>query len=174
MLTLSISMAAHGWTWHLEPGPYLLGFVIPFGFSLCMLLIVAILKLRDLPSNLRARRRPTMTPQQLEGLLQGTPPRIVDLRPREIFEGAKGHIRGAMNIPLSELRLRVGELDARQRDAIVLVDETDRLSHRALPMLSQEGHGWIYVLRGGMRAWRRNKLPVYKYKGHHPRHSLAG
>lgn len=159
MLTPSITLAA-GFRWHaVLEDPFMWG---PIAFAVVMLLILAGLKLRDLPSDRRARKAPTMTVQQLEALMVGNPPRIVDLRPREDFVGPKGHIRGALSIPLTDLRKRLGELDAKDRDAIVLVDETDELSHLALPLLTSAGCPWVYVLRGGMRAWRRARLPVYR------------
>jgi len=142
--------------WNQGTGPDLLhpAVLTPLGFALIMLLVILYLRLRELPSDLRARKAPTLTPQQVETLMMGSPPRIVDLRPREVFEGPKGHIRGAMSIPLIELRKRLKELNAQQRDAILLVDETDELSHVALPLVASEGQTWVYVLRGGMRAWR--------------------
>ncbi|WP_005031906.1 rhodanese-like domain-containing protein [Holophaga foetida] len=163
MLNRSFAMAAQG-SWGLDPSLLQPAFLIPIGFTLLVLLVLLFLRLRDLPSDRRARKAPTMTPLQLESLMMGSPPRIVDLRPRETYEGPKGHIRGAMSIPLTELRKRLHELDAKEKDAIILVDETDELSHLALPLLTGEGHNWIYVLRGGMRAWRRAKLPVYTHK----------
>ena len=133
---------------------------IPLLFAVLILLVILVLKLRELPSSRRARRAPTMTPQQVEMLTIGNPPVVVDLRPVELYDGPKGHIRGALSIPLPELRKRMGEIDMRGRDAILLVDETDELSHMALPLVTSAGHQWVYVLKGGMRAWRRAKLPL--------------
>lgn len=164
MLNRLIAMAAQGQPWWVESGLNHPAVLIPVGFALLMILVILFLKIRELPSDLRARKAPTLTPLQVEALMLGTPPRIVDIRPREIFEGPKGHIRGAMCIPLADLRKHLNMLDAKQRDAIILVDETDELSHLALPLITAEGHAWVYVLRGGMRAWRRAKLPIY-----HPR-----
>nr|WP_320132430.1 rhodanese-like domain-containing protein [uncultured Holophaga sp.] len=148
--------------WQTPSGTLNPAFGIPVAFACLVILVVIILKLRELPSSRRAKRAPTMTPHQVEALMIGTPPRIIDLRPLEEFNGAKGHIRGALSMPLPDLRKRLGELNARDRDAILLVDETDELSHLALPLLTSAGHPWVYVLKGGMRAWRRAKLPLYK------------
>jgi len=161
MLNPSITMAVQGRSWWTESGFDHPAVLIPVGFALLMILVILFLKIREWPSDRRARKAPTLTPMQVEALMLGTPPRVIDLRPREAYDGPKGHLRGAMSIPFGELRKRMHELDAQQKDAIVLVDETDELSHLALPLLVGEGHGWVYVLRGGMRAWRRAKLPVY-------------
>lgn len=135
------------------------------GASLLLVLVALWLKLRDLPSRLRARRRSTLDPTQLEELMIGTPPQIVDLRPKDTYLGEKGHIRGALNIPYDEFQKRIDELDTSHPRPIVLVDESDALSHRIMPLLEERGHRWIYVLKGGYRAWRRAKYPVYSTPG---------
>jgi len=133
---------------------------LPAGISLLLLLAAMGLKLRTLPSRLRARHKSTLDPTQLEELMIGTPPQVVDLRPREAYMGEKGHIRGALNIPFSEFKQRVDELDTSHPRPIVLVDESDALSHQIMPLLEARGHRWIYVLKGGFRAWRQEKYPV--------------
>lgn len=134
---------------------------IPVAFSVLLILIAVILKVRTLPSALRARNKSTLDPTQLEELMIGTPPQIVDLRTKEDYEGKAGHIRGALNIPFNEFQKRIDELDTSHPRPIVLVDETDKLSHLVMPTLEQRGHRWIYVLKGGFRAWRWSKYPIY-------------
>jgi len=140
-------------------------FLIPIGFGVLLLLIVVIIKARDLPSRLRARGKSTMDPEQLEELMIGTPPNILDIRTEPEFRGERGHIRGAVNIPFSQLEKRLDELDTSHPRPIVLVDENDVLSHLAFPLVAARGHSWLYVLRGGMKAWRRAKLPTYVIQG---------
>lgn len=139
-------------------------FLIPIGFGVFMLLVALILKARDIPSWYRARGQRTLDPEQLEELMIGSPPQIIDLRTRHEYTGPKGHIRSAVSLPISDLEKRLDELDTRHPRPIVLVDESDKLSHQALATLAARGHQWIYVLKGGMRAWRRAKLPVYVFE----------
>jgi rhodanese-related sulfurtransferase len=152
-----------GWVAYVKGLPT--GTQVVAGASLLLILIALYLKLRDLPSNLRARKKSTLDPTQLEELMIGTPPQIVDLRPKEAYLGEKGHIRGAVNIPYTEFQKRIDELDTSHPRPIVLVDESDALSHQALPFLEERGHRWIYVLKGGFKAWRRAKFPVYSTPG---------
>jgi 3-mercaptopyruvate sulfurtransferase SseA len=70
-----------------------------------------------------------------------------------------------VNIPFAQLQKRLDELDTSHPRPIVLVDENDVLSHQAFPMLAARGHTWVYVLKGGMRGWRRAKLPTYVFQG---------
>lgn len=144
-------------TWFANLPPW----AIPAGLSAILILAVFYLKLRTIPSAIRARHKSTLDPIQLEELMIGTPPQIVDLRPKEEYEGKKGHIRGALNIPYTEFRKRIDELDTSHPRPIVLVDETDKLSHEVMPLLEKQGHRWLYVLKGGFRAWRASKYPVY-------------
>jgi hypothetical protein len=70
-------------------------------------------KLREIPGEHRARKFPdhkVMDPIQVEELMSGTPPIIVDLRSLEEFKGELGRIRAAMNIPYPDLQRRIEEL----------------------------------------------------------------
>lgn len=171
MLSLPVSLAlfepppgASQSSW-LDPWMNRPEFLIPIGFGILLLLVVFYLKARDWPSRWRARGKSTLDTTQLEELVIGSPPQIVDLRSEQEFRGVRGHIRNAVNIPFSQLQQRLGELNTKNPRPIVLVDESDVLSHLAFPMLAARGYTWLYVLRGGMKAWRRAKLPTYVAQG---------
>ncbi len=172
MMTLPVYLALLGpappSSW-LEPWMSRPEFLYPIAFGILMLLVVAGLKVRDLPSRWRARGRNTLDPGQVEELMLGTPPNILDLRSEAEFRGLHGHIRYAVNIPLAQLQQRLDELDTSHPRPIVLVDENDVLSHQAYPLVAARGHTWLYVLKGGMKAWRRAKLPTYVFQGK-PKH----
>lgn len=55
----------------------------PVAIAAVLVLVALIMKLRALPSHLRGRHKSTLDPIQLEELMAGAPPQIVDLRPRE-------------------------------------------------------------------------------------------
>jgi rhodanese-related sulfurtransferase len=137
-------------------------FYIGAGIFLLAILVYAVVKLRDVPHNSRAKLNPTMDPIQVEELMHGTPPLILDLRPVEEFKGKLGHLRGALNIPFSELARRIDEVRGSTGNRpVILVDQDDRLSHLAVPLMRKEGFEWLYVLKGGMKWWVAKKLPVY-------------
>jgi 3-mercaptopyruvate sulfurtransferase SseA len=140
---------------------------IPLAFTALVLLLLLIIRLQRIPSDLRAKKAPTLDPIQLEELMIGNPPQVVDLRSPEEFQGKKGHIRNSVNIPITEFRKRITELETSHPRPIVLVDETDFISHEVLPLVKAQGHPWIYVLKGGYRAWRQAKLPTYQYTDKH-------
>lgn len=127
------------------------------GFLLLAILVALIRRLR--------RRKvadiPKLDPDQLEQLMQGRPPILVDLRLPHEFKGPRGHIRGAMNIPLAELQARLGELEDREPRPIVLIDERNENSLKAARLLQAKGFTWFYVLEGGFHAWRLEHMPTY-------------
>jgi len=96
----------------------------------------------------------------LEELAHGSQMVVIDLRPPEDFNGPKGHLRGAHNMPIQMLLRRIGEVAKDKRQLVVLVDGSDAVSHQAAALLQAEGYLWVRVLKGGMRAWRARALPV--------------
>jgi rhodanese-related sulfurtransferase len=139
------------------------GLIVFSGFALLILLIGGGKWLRDLPSNRRAKKGgPTLEPRQVEELMSGSGPLIMDLRSPSVFMAKPGHIRGSVNIPLAILAREIDRFDPAEKRPVVLVDATDELSHRAFLLLKAKGFGWVYVLKGGMKAWKRDGLPMYR------------
>ncbi len=135
-------------------------FQYPLAFGAFLLLALLIYRLPDILAWRRARHKEVLLPIELESCMVGSAPVIIDLRPEMEFYGAKGHIRGAYNVPIELLSRRIEELAKDKRHLVVLVDESDRVSHRAAPILQASGYLWVRVLRGGMRSWRNGNLPV--------------
>jgi rhodanese-related sulfurtransferase len=132
----------------------------PFFFAVAILVALFFYRLPDLLSWNRARHKETLRPIDLDPLMSGTKMVIIDLRPPELFNGPKGHLRGSYNFPIQMLRRRIAEVASDKRQLVVLVDGSDKLSHLAAPILQSEGYTWVRVLQGGIRAWRAQRLPV--------------
>lgn len=145
--------------WQKNPEMTILGSVALI--ILLILLFALIFRFPEIKSHFRAKRSQVMEPVQVEELMTGNPPCIIDLRTHDVFLGKVGHIRGSLNIPFAELRKRIHEVAKVQGKPIVLVDDCDELSHLAFPIILESGHTWVYVLKGGLRAWKRAKLPLY-------------
>jgi rhodanese-related sulfurtransferase len=77
----------------------------------------------------------------------------VDVRGPDEFDGPLGHIDGARNVPLAELRASIPELAAQGRP-LVMVCLTDKRSSQAASELAAAGTRDVAVLRGGMKGWR--------------------
>lgn len=152
MLAAALAPATlEGW---MKEYPFLPG----LGFAVVCLLILLLVATPRLASRRRAKGRPVLDPMQVEELLLGSGALVVDIREPDAFK--TGHIRGCMHVPFQELASRFKAPDPQARRALVLVDETDVLSHQALDLLASRGFTWVYVMRGGMRAWRQASRPI--------------
>lgn len=144
------------WNAWFQTHPHLPGLAI----AVTCLLLLGVVLLPRLVSWHRGRHRPVLDPIQLEELLVGPGALVVDLRDPARFR--QGHIRGSLNLAWGPFEARFLAPDPQARRAIVLVDETDAVSHQAYALLAARGFQWIYVLKGGLRAWRRANRPLAK------------
>ncbi|MFO0826890.1 MAG: rhodanese-like domain-containing protein [Phycisphaerales bacterium] len=87
----------------------------------------------------------------------GGSPNAVWLDPRPEADFEKGHIPGAINIPFARLD---AEQEFRLRGVTVIVvydsDFDDALVKAVAKRLVAAGHKEVYVLRGGLKAWKRD------------------
>jgi rhodanese-related sulfurtransferase len=137
-------------------GVYLPGLLMA-GVCLLVLLLVA---LPALASWRRGRGRHVLDTAAVESLLLGAGALVVDLRDAKAFR--TGHIRGCLQVPFGEVATRFEGPDPKAVRSLILVDETDELSHRAYDLLVRRGFEGVYVMKGGMRAWRRASRPMAK------------
>jgi len=129
-------------------------------FAVVCLLVGLLVSLPRIATWRRAKGRPVLTPLQVEAMLTGAGALVVDLRHPAEF--ATGHIRGCLHVPYAEMAARFVKPDPKAKRAMVLVDETDLVSHQALDLLTARGFTWVYVLKGGMEAWRSANRPLVK------------
>jgi len=154
MLTAALAPTTlEGW---MKDYPFLPGILFA---ALCILLLVFV-ALPRIASWRRGRGRPGLDPVQVSELVSGLGALVVDLRNAESFRA--GHIRGSLHVPYEELRARFVTPDPKASRALVLVDDTDELSNHAFDLLAARGYQAVYVLRGGMKAWRRAGRPILK------------
>ncbi len=93
---------------------------------------------------------------------------VVDVRRADEFCGARGHLRGARNIPLDDLQRRISELAAFKGCGLTLVCRTQIRSATAAALLGNAGFADARVLRGGMDRWNDLGLPVEDRAGAAP------
>lgn len=84
---------------------------------------------------------------------------VIDIRDREAFMG--GHIVNALNIPDKDL-LNHDKLKKMQEKPIILVCKQGQTSSVAASKLRKQGFKQVYVLKGGIDAWKESGLPVFK------------
>lgn len=90
---------------------------------------------------------------------------VADVRAPDEFEGPLGHIPGARNIPIDDVRERIEEFEPARRRPIVLVCKTDRRSATGAQLLRARGFLDVRVLRGGMVEWNQEGLTVERVLG---------
>ena len=80
---------------------------------------------------------------------------IVDLRDPADFK--KECIARSVNIPADRIQKELGKLDKTR--PVLLVDDDGRRSRMASPLLRGTGFKEVFILAGGLNAWRTAKLP---------------
>ncbi len=83
---------------------------------------------------------------------------ILDVR--EAHEFIKGHIDGAINIPLGKINERLNQIEEYKNKPIIVVCQNGARSIPACKNLFKEGYQQLFSITGGMISWEENKLPV--------------
>ena len=87
---------------------------------------------------------------------------VVVLDVREPSETAGGKIAKAIQIPMSALPKRVGELEKHKGKTVIVYCKTGARASAACKELSRQGFEKVYSLNGGMLAWQDAHLPISK------------
>lgn len=74
---------------------------------------------------------------------------LIDVREPNEFDN--GHILGARNIPLSQMKMRM--LEIRPDKPVYLYCQSSQRSGRAAQILRRKGYKDLYQLKGGFKKW---------------------
>jgi uncharacterized membrane protein YdjX (TVP38/TMEM64 family)/rhodanese-related sulfurtransferase len=124
---------------------------------IALALLAAVGFLPRLVKRLRAKPAATLDIPDLSARLGGE---TVVLDVREASDYAAGHIAGARNIPLPELRNRLAELEDWRDRPVAVVCRTDKRSAQAVRMLSEQGFKEPLLVKEGMQRWQNDGLPL--------------
>lgn len=113
--------------------------------------------LADRPDLVRTTERASV-PMLIEELNSANPPVILDVRSQQ--EWKEGHIPDSLNIPLSQLKERLGEVPRDRRIAVHCAG--GYRSSIAASLLDQNGANNLVELAGGITAWEAANHPVEK------------
>lgn len=94
-------------------------------------------------------------PAYFEDLANST---IIDVRPNQVYKN--GTIKGAINIPINELRNRLDEIPKNKK--VILSCNTGYTSYLASRILIQNGFDNIYSFMGGYELYKRLANPTPK------------
>ncbi len=89
---------------------------------------------------------------------------VLDVRQRGDFPGPLGHLPGAVNVPLGDLWEKLEEirpsLQGHLDGSIYIVCGGEDRSSNAARLLKKAGFTNISIIKGGMKRWAREGLPV--------------
>lgn len=100
---------------------------------------------------------PALTTLQATQLINSKHAQLLDVRTAAEF--ARGSVPNAKNIPLAELGGRAAKELKKDKPVIVLCN-AGNIAGRAAAQLRASGMGEVYVLAGGLNAWREAGLPL--------------
>ncbi|HWK53324.1 MAG TPA: rhodanese-like domain-containing protein [Hyphomicrobiales bacterium] len=107
-----------------------------------------------------AKSGKSVSPQQATLLINRANGFVLDVREHKDFE--KGHIVGAVNIPLAKLDARAVELDKNKDQPIIVVCQVGHQSTDAVKLLQARGFAHVSKMAGGMTEWYTQSLPVVR------------
>ena len=99
---------------------------------------------------------PSLSTLQATQLINSRNAAIVDVRTPEEF--AKGSLPNARNVPADKLDEKMRDL--KKDKPLIVVCESGNRSGRAAAQLRASGFAEVYVLAGGLAAWREAGLPI--------------
>lgn len=107
---------------------------------------------------MRARASgPALTTLQATQLMNSKHAQVVDVRDAADF--ARGSLLNAKHIPLSEIASR-GPKELKKDRPVIVLCNAGNIAGRAAAQLRAAGLGEVYVLAGGINAWREAGLPL--------------
>jgi rhodanese-related sulfurtransferase len=99
---------------------------------------------------------PALSTLQATQLINGRNAVVVDVRTPEEF--ATGSLPGARNVPVDKVDERMR--DIKKDKAVIVVCATGSRAGKVAAQLRASGYGEVYVLAGGLAAWREAGLPI--------------
>ena len=85
---------------------------------------------------------------------------VMDVRDRDQF--VTGHLVNAKNVPLSDIQSDQKTIEKYRNKTVLAVCETGMTSGKAANLLRGAGFDEVFSLRGGLRAWQQENLPLVK------------
>lgn len=84
---------------------------------------------------------------------------VIDVRDRDVYE--KGHIEGAVSVPLEELKRRAAEYAAqKEAEYVIYCGDGSTLGPEGTRVLNEAGHSSAKNLAAGYSGWKAAGHPV--------------
>lgn len=122
-------------------------------------LVVAFVLL-SLQIKITAHGPKSLTTQMVTNLVNREEAVVIDIRGQADFN--KGHIQGAVNVPLSKIKDTTSDLEKYKDNPIIMVCANGIQVAAACQILRKAGFEKVHKLAGGMASWVGDNLPVVK------------
>lgn len=97
-----------------------------------------------------------INPEKLKNIFDsGTKPLLLDVREKKELAGELGHLPSVFHKPIDKLASSINELTEFKNKEIVTVCRSGGRATTAAQILKQAGFKKVFVLEGGMVAWRK-------------------
>jgi len=123
------------------------------------LLIIIVLLLQALFSDF-TRKFKLISPVHAVSLINSEEAVVIDARNKGEFD--KGHLSGAILIPLPDIKEHPEKLDKYKDKSLVIYCQSGARSSEACQHLSKQGFDNVFNLDGGILAWQDANLPLEK------------
>ncbi|HEY7094684.1 MAG TPA: rhodanese-like domain-containing protein [Ktedonobacterales bacterium] len=110
------------------------------------------------PAVFDVRGAPSITVREASARMQDEKRDTLLLDVREVYEYVPRHPTGAMNIPMSQLQRRVGEVP-KDREVLVICEHGNR-SVNVTRFLRVQGVSLALNVDGGTEEWEQARLPM--------------
>ena len=135
----------------------ILPFITRHWFLVALFIVALIWLIIEESKNKGGGRR--LSPQSMTRLINSENAVVLDIRDANAF--TEGHITGAINVPASELD-RTNCLEKYKQRSLVLVCSTGQRASTAMNKLHKQGYTKVYILAGGLAAWKNAGLPLVR------------
>jgi len=119
---------------------------------LIVLVIVEFLKIR--------RGTHQLSPMQVTQLINHENAAIVDVRSLDAY--TNGHIVNAISLPAQQLAEKIKKIEKFKALPVIVVCAMGRDSAQASTTLMNHGFTRVYILNGGIQAWKTADMPLVK------------
>lgn len=127
------------------------------GAAAILAILTVVIELRE-----RAKGSSVIAPTDAVRLVNAG---AVVLDVRDANDYAAGHIIDSRNIPAGEVAQRADTLKKYKEKPVVICCETGLASAAAAKALKAAGFTKVATLKGGLRSWRQENLPLVKASG---------
>jgi len=123
-------------------------------------LVVALLLLFYEESKSKGAGGSRVTPPVATRMINSEKAVVLDIRDTGAF--AEGHIVGAINIPIVDFERNMKRLEKYKQRPVILVCASGQKSGSLMNKLRKQGFDKVYILAGGINAWKNATMPLVK------------